>query len=51
MSAGKCSSAGVAMTTVTTPLPRGQRIGWIQELGSGSRVQKEVMRGIKNLVF
>lgn len=52
MSAGKCSSAGVATTTVTTLLHRRQRIGSIQELESGSTVQKEeVMRGIKNLVF
>lgn len=50
MSAGKCSSAGVAMTTVTTLLQQRQRIGLIQELRSGSSVQKEeVVRGIKNL--
>lgn len=48
MSTGKCSSSGVATTTVTTLL----RIGSIQELGSGSTVQKEeVVRSIKNLVF
>lgn len=40
MSAGKCSSAGVATTTVTTPLQRRQRIGSIQQLGSGSSDQK-----------
>ena len=50
MSVGKCSSASVAITTVTTQLPWWQRIGWMSELGSGSSVQKEVMRGINNLV-
>lgn len=50
MTVGECSSAGVAMTTVTTQLPWWQRIGWIRELRSGSSVQKEVTGGINNLV-
>lgn len=48
MSTGECSSASVAITTVTTQLPWRQRIGCDRR--SGSSVQKEVMGGINNLV-